>query len=124
MIYKLKTSSETQTSFAEIQNLYGLQPYILSKIAIALSIKKGKLESGDFGTNTNGLELNRQTIFGELDTIYRCLIAMNEGKSLTDEEYFPKLVKAHLDRGARLLSNESKYSRDLYISLCHLDENL
>ena len=33
-------------------------------------------------------------------------------------------VKAHLDRGARLLEQEKKYSRDLLVHLTELDDSL
>jgi DNA sulfur modification protein DndE len=110
--------------FASIGSAQGLQPFALSKIAIALSIRKGQLESCDLNTNTDGLELNRQTIFGEYDVLFKSLIAMSIGEELSDEEFFPLYVKAHLDRGARLLSNEMRYGMNFYENLLGLDDNL
>lgn len=124
MTNKLHTSSQTQAIFTSLSQSLGLQPYILSKLAIALSIKKGLLSDKDFQTDNDGLELNRQTIFGDHDLIFKALITNTEGKSLTEEEYFPSIVKAHLDRGAVLLENEKKYSRDFYNHLCRLDSTL
>lgn len=124
MTNKLHTSSQTQAIFTSLSQSLGLQPYILSKLAIALSIKKGLLSDKDFQTDNDGLELNRQTIFGDHDLIFKALISNTEGKSLTEEEYFPSMVKAHLDRGAVLLENEKKYSRDFYNHLCRLDSTL
>lgn len=124
MTNKLHTSLQTQAIFTSLSQSLGLQPYILSKLAIALSIKKGLLSDKDFQTDNDGLELNRQTIFGDHDLIFKALITNTEGKSLTEEEYFPSMVKAHLDRGAVLLENEKKYSRDFYNHLCRLDSTL
>lgn len=124
MTNKLHTSSQTQVIFTSLSQSLGLQPYILSKLAIALSIKKGLLSDKDFQTDNDGLELNRQTIFGDHDLIFKALITNTEGKSLIEEEYFPSMVKAHLDRGAVLLENEKKYSRDFYNHLCRLDSTL
>ncbi|MBP1546090.1 MAG: DndE family protein [Oscillospiraceae bacterium] len=124
MTNKLHTSSQTQAIFTSLSQSLGLQPYILSKLAIALSIKKGLLSDKDFQTDNDGLELNRQTIFGDHDLIFKALITNTEGKSLTEEEYFSSMVKAHLDRGAVLLENEKKYSRDFYNHLCRLDSTL
>lgn len=124
MTNKLHTSSQTQAIFTSLSQSLGLQPYILSKLAIALSIKKGLLSDKDFQTDNDGLELNRQTIFGDHDLIFKALITNTEGISLTEEEYFPSMVKAHLDRGAVLLENEKKYSRDFYNHLCRLDSTL
>ena len=124
MIYKLRTSKETMDIFSSIGNTQGLQPFALSKIAIALSIRKGELDLDDFKTNTDGLELNRQTIFGEYDVLFKSLITMSEGKELLGEDFFPKITKAHLDRGAKLLSNEMRYGMDFYANLLTLDDNL
>lgn len=124
MVYKLRTSKETQDVFAKVGSLNGLQPFALAKIAIALSIRHGALVESDFKTDTDGLELNRQTIFGEHDLLFRCLITCLENRVLGETEYFPRLVKAHLDRGARLLGAESRYSKNLYLNLCKLDETI
>ena len=124
MIYKLRTSTETMDIFSSIGNSQGLQPFALSKIAIALSIRKGALLPEDFKTDTEGLELNRQTIFGEYDVLFKSLVTMGLGEELADMEFFPKLVKAHLDRGARLLLNEIRYGMNFYENLLTIDSNI
>ena len=124
MIYKLRTSKETMDIFDSIGSAQGLQPFALSKIAIALSIRKGILEPKDFKTGTDGLELNRQTILGEYDSLFKSLIAMLTGKELPDEAFFPRYTKAHLDRGAKLLSNEIRYGMSFYENLLTIDSNL
>ena len=124
MIYKLRTSEKTQNIFSKLSQASGLQPFALSKLAIAFSLRSGALTEGDYESDTGGLELNRQTIFGETELLFRCLIVQHEGKSLTDEEFFPKLAKAHLDRGAAIMQEESKYNRNFYLNLCQLDSNL
>lgn len=124
MIYKLRTSKETMDIFESIGKTQALQPFTLSKIAIALSIHKGALEPEDFKTGTEGLELNRQTIFGEYDVLFKSLVAMINREELSDEEFFPKYTKAHLDRGAKLLSNEMRYGMNFYENLLSLDTNI
>ena len=124
MTNKLHTSSKTQEIFNSLGQSLNLQPFILSKLAIALSIKKGVLAPSDFETDNNGLELSRQVIFGDHDLLFRCLIVKNEGKAVREDDYFPELVKAHLDRGAKLLENEKRYTKDFYNHMCRLDENL
>ena len=54
----------------------------------------------------------------------KSLIINNEGKVIREDDYFPGLVKAHLDRGAKLLEDEKRYSKDFYNHLCHLDDNI
>lgn len=124
MTNKLHTSKDTQLIFTALGKSLGLQPYILSKLAIALSVRSGKLSLEDFNSDNEGLELSRQTIFGDHDLIFKSLIINCESKTVTEDEYFPSIVKAHLDRGAKLLENEKKYSKDFYNHMCHLDANI
>ena len=124
MTNKLHTSLKTQEIFSSLGQSLSLQPFILSKLAIALSIRKGTLAPSDFETDNNGLELSRQVIFGDHDLLFRSLIVKNEGRALREEDYFPDLVKAHLDRGAKLLEDEKRYTKDFYNHMCRLDDNL
>ena len=112
MIFKLKTSQKTQQIFAEIGKSTSLKPYTLVKHAIAWSLKEqGKITS--FSSDNEGLELNRQTITGEYDAYFKVLIEQAEGRHLSNEEYFPKYIKAHIDRGAIILESRYKHAGDL-----------
>ncbi len=124
MANKLRVSKQTQQIFSKVGKSSGLQPFALSKLSIALSIRKGPLTENDYGTDNDGQELNRQTIFGDHDLIFKCLIMMNAGTSLSEDDYFPKEVKAHIDRGAKLLESEDRYTKDLYVSLCNLEKTI
>ena len=124
MTNKLHTSIQTQEIFNSLSQSLGLQPFILSKLAIALSIRKGKILVEDFNTDNDGLELSRQTIFGDHDLLFKSLIISREDRSINEEEYFPSFVKAHLDRGAKLLEDEKRYTKDFYNHLCRLDMNI
>ena len=83
MINKLHTSLQTQEIFSILGKSLGLQPYILSKLAIALSIRKGRLDKSDYQTDNNGLELSRQTIIGDHDLIFKMLIINNENYAMS-----------------------------------------
>lgn len=124
MVYKLKTSSNTMKIFDSIKSVENLQPFVLAKLAIALSIKKGKLAGSDFVSDNNGLELSRQTIFGDHDLLFKSLIINLENELVDESDYFPKIVKAHLDRGATLLENEMRYSKNLFTHLITLNQSL
>ena len=51
MIFKLKTSKKTMEIFEQVGQSTNLQPFSLSKIAIALSVASDKpLEENDFKT--------------------------------------------------------------------------
>ena len=126
MVFKLKTSKETMNIFEEIGLSLHLQPFALCKIAMALSLRvEDKLQEDDFNKNSEGLELNRQTITGEYDDLFKALIISNNKQNISDDEYFPKYMKAHIDRGAALLYSEFKYSGvNFYKHVLELDKSL
>ncbi len=120
MIFRLKTSKRTMEIYDDLAKRVNLQPFALAKLSIALSLK-GDVESLKFDTDTNGLDLNKQTITGKYDVMFKCLIEMHCGDHLKDEDYFPKYVKAHIDRGAKMLYNEFRFSKDFISYLAGLE---
>ena len=63
MVFKLKTSKSTMVIFEELGASIRLQPFALAKLALALSIRdETQLNDEDFRTDSEGLELNRQTM--------------------------------------------------------------
>ena len=118
MVFKIRTSKKTLTIFEEITASTNFAPFILSKFAISMSLKSMlPITETDLKTDSFGLELNRQTITGEWDELYKGLIEMFEGRHLSDDEYFQKYLKAHLDRGARFIYTEFRYSSDFILAL-------
>ncbi len=97
-----------------------------NKIAIALSLRNSDhLTEEDFESDGDGLELNRQTITGEYDDIFKALIISHSGEKLDDNLYFPKYLKAHIDRGTKFLYAEYKYSNgNFYKHLLELDKGI
>ena len=126
MVFKLKTSKETLVVFEEIGAAIHLQPFVLCKLAMALSLRSDtQLNAEDFNSDSEGLELNRQTITGEYDDLFKALITSHAGVELNDDEYFPKYMKAHIDRGAKYLFSEYKYSNNnFYKHLLDLDKGI
>ena len=125
MIFKIKTSKKTMNIFEQIESSTKYAPFILAKLAIAASLKSGKpLEETDFNTDSLGLELNRQTITGEWDALFKNLVIMFEGSYIVEEDYFPKYLKAHLDRGAKLLYAEFQYSNDFLLGLLSTESGI
>ena len=70
-----------------------------------------------------GLEFNRNTLTGEFDQQYKFLIIMHANKAITEEEYFPDLFNAHLERGVKLLEAEYKHAGN-YDKLLNLFINM
>lgn len=105
MIFKLKVSKQTDEIFRALDQRANLKPYTLVKHAIAWSVREEKpLTEQDFMTDASGLELNRQTITGNYDAYFKAIIEQYEQRKLTEDEYFPRYVKAHIDRGAMILN--------------------
>lgn len=102
MIFRLKTSKRTQEIFEELEKRTNFKPYTLVKHAIVWSLKE-KTSVSNYKSDANGLDLNRQTITGDNETYFKVLIELVEGKHLTDDEFFPYYVKAHIDRGSKIL---------------------
>lgn len=107
MGFRLKTSKKTKDIFDEIGASINLKPFALCKIAIALSLQHS--EDIDYKSDTNGMELQRTTVTGDQDALYKCLMESIAGMHLTDDEYFPTHTKRHIDRGAELLASSYKY---------------
>lgn len=125
MAFKLKTSKKAAEIFDRIEGSECLPCYTLVKLSIALSLRsKEPLKESDLHTNTMGRELNRQTITGDADAFYKCLMELHAKKHLTDEEFFPSYVKAHIDRGAILLEQEQRYGGDFLVHLTELEKSL
>ncbi len=116
MIFRLKTSKQTQEIFQQLESKTNYKPYTLVKHAIAWSLKE-HTSVKDFRSDSEGLDLNRQTITGDYEVYFKVLIEEVEGRYLPEEEYFPKYVKAHIDRGSKLLFDMYKHagSVDKYI---------
>ena len=102
MIFRLRTSKRTQEIFEELEARTNYKPYTLVKHAIAWSIRENT-SVADFKSDSDGLDLNRQTITGDNETYFKVLMEQGEGRYLPEEEFFPGYVKAHIDRGSKLL---------------------
>lgn len=125
MACKLKISKKSTDIFERIESSENLPIYTLVKLSIALSLRsKTPLAENDFHTNTLGKELNRYTVTGDVEVLYKCLIELHAGKHLSDDEFFPKYVKAHIDRGATFLDQEQRYGGDFLIHLTELEKGI
>lgn len=102
MIFRLKTSKQTQEIFEELERRTNYKPYTLVKHAIAWSLAE-ESSVADYKSDSNGLDLNRQTITGDYENYFKVMFEVIEGRFLTDEEFFPFFVKAHIDRGSKIL---------------------
>lgn len=110
MGFRLKTSRKTKEIFEELGKSSNLKPFALSKIAVAMSLNESTSIEEYKNLDMSGLELQRSTVTGEFDSIYKSLIEVKLGRHITDDDYYPHYMKLHIDRGAELLANKYKYS--------------
>lgn len=110
MGFRLKTSKKTKEIFEEIGKSSNLKPFALSKIAVSMSLNDSISIEEYENNDTNGLELQRSTVTGEFDSIYKALIEMKLKRHINDDEYYPHFMKLHIDRGAELLHKKYKYA--------------
>ncbi|MDO3408388.1 DNA sulfur modification protein DndE [Saccharibacillus sp. CPCC 101409] len=111
MNFTLRTSKYAKDNLTQLSSATSITPNILIRYAVSLSLRNSVLDgqvepvTKDF---TDGLVLNRNTVTGEYDYVFKALITQVAGKELTDEEYFPGYFNAHLERGIRSLAAEYK----------------
>ena len=110
MAFRLKTSRKTKEIFEEMGKSTNLKPFALSKIAVSMSLNEPTSIEEYINNDINGLELQRATVTGEYDSIYKALIEVKLGRHINDDEYYPHFMKLHMDRGAELLYNKYKYA--------------
>lgn len=109
MNFRLKTSKSTADRLKQLQTNTGLTPNILARIAVSLSLRETQPIS-PIVRDISGLEFNRNTLTGSFDYVFKALIAQYENREISDEDYFPGLLNAHIERGTRLLENEYNYA--------------
>lgn len=110
MNYRLRISKKTSEKLKDLQSQTHLTPNITARLAVGLSLTDPSLPDLPNNKETGGLEINRHTLTGEFDFIYKSLITQHAKREVSDEEYFPTLFNAHLERGIHLLENEYKYA--------------
>ena len=97
----------------------------MAKISISLALRKGYKSIDDESmADSDGLDLNRQTITSDNDLLFKALIEVNESRHILEEEYFPDVIKRYIDYGALLLEQEYKYNHDLYSHLVNFEQGI
>lgn len=119
MIFRLKTSKQTQEIFEELERRTNFKPYVLVKHAIAWSVAEGTSVEG-FKSDSEGLDLNRQTITGDNEEYFKAMFELIEERFLDEEEFFPNYVKAHIDRGSKLLLDMYNHAGNLDRYILHV----
>jgi DNA sulfur modification protein DndE len=100
---KINISSKSDDILSGIKSKYTIRPNIICRYAVMLSLR---LENEpDICKDNSGREFNRITLTGDDDLLIRELIKMHHGNFISDDEYMDTYLKAHLERGLTMLSN-------------------
>lgn len=117
MNIRLKTNSDMEQLLIELQsNLQLSSKAAVMRMAIGFSLKQKedpRLVCEKYDSKImNGQDYLRLTILGNDDTLYKLIMEEHLGSYLKDEDYFPELVFAHINRGLKILNSEYKYARN------------
>lgn len=109
MITRLRTSKESKEILLSLNAVLRMSSYaVILRYAIARSLQSTKDVYSDPDAkvlNTSGFEITRKTLFGDNEIIYKLLM---EAQNLDDEEFFPKLVNMHIERGLKVMERDYK----------------
>ncbi len=112
MNIRLRTSKNTDIKLNELSKSLKLPSKAsIARIAIGLSLKEETDPRTDLNhiiADSNGFEFFRHTLTGNKDVLYKLMIVQHLGETITEDEYFPGLFNAHLERGINLLHAEYK----------------
>lgn len=116
MNIRLKTNSDVETKLNELQSLLQLSSKAaVMRLAMAFSIKEhtdprivnGQVVNYNIKTQ-NGSDYVRFTIFGDNELYYKVLMEQCVGRNISDDEFFPEMTCAHINRGINQLMSEVK----------------
>lgn len=108
MNFRLKTSANAQEKLLSLQAATGFTWNILSRLAVSLSLQDSTIPQPV--EDKTGLEIHRNAMTGENDYVFKALIRQHAKQNISDEEYFPNLFNAHLERGINILETEYQYA--------------
>lgn len=108
MNFRLKTSKQTGEKLISLQSTTGLTWNVLARLAISLSLKDPSQPA--LVNNKSGVDIHRNALTGEYDYVYKAIIRQHAKRNIAEEEYFPDIFNAHLERGIILLENEYKHA--------------
>lgn len=116
MNIRLKTNSDVETKLNELQSLLQLSSKAaVMRLAMSFSIKAHtdpRIVNGQVVNynikNQNGSDYVRFTIFGDNELYYKVLMEQCVGRKISDDDFFPEMTCAHINRGINQLMSEVK----------------
>ena len=120
MNVRLKTNINTEAKLNDLQSsLQVSSKAAVIRLAIAYSLKingdprvvDGILKKYDIKKQT-GSDYVRFTIFGDDELFYKVMMSQHLKKKISDDEFFPELTNAHIDRGILELEAELRLAKN------------
>lgn len=111
MNYRLKLTEQTHLYFKEISNSTHITPNILARFAVGISLKNNQAPSSIKDQTISNFEINRATLTGEYDEMFKMMILQHANKHIEEEHYFPDHFNSHITRGAEELYQMFQFSR-------------
>lgn len=95
----------------------GITPNVLARLGFCLSLEEPGIPTNPFESETVGREINRNTLLGEHDLVYVCLLRswfdINSPKAVSQKEFDDTFV-SHMNRGFELISARIRSLADLH----------
>jgi len=106
MSTRLKLSKEISEQLDFLSRKLGLRRNIVCRLAIGRSLAEKDSVKNNEHSNSLGYELNRTTITGNHDDLFKALINQHEKTRINDFEFFAMYIRNHIERGIFLLYSE------------------
>src|SRR4051812_3256082 len=103
----LKPSKQTHEFLEDVlARKTGVRRNIWVRIAAARSIALDDLPAEDVRIDSEGTEIARHTVLGDFDAMVKAAFVLRYKRQLSEDEFFPRLFKVHVERGSALLRND------------------
>jgi DNA sulfur modification protein DndE len=102
---KFRTSREAEDALRTLHKKIGLPFNLLCRLAWGRSLRLD-LPVDITHLEITGKEFNRYSVMGEYDSLIKALTTEHAGVKLSDEDFFGRYFKAHVDRGVVLLEKD------------------
>ncbi len=108
---RIRLSVATSNRLKSLKGRTGLTPNVLCRLALCYSLADSH-PLGPAVPDSDGLELNRATLFGEREEVYLALLKQRMVNDAVGHE-LEDTLRAHIDRGVALLAPRLKSVADV-----------
>ena len=114
MFEKIRMSTRSQKNLGDMKVEMGLEPHVLSRFAICLSLKDRSIPNPD-EYNQDGSIMDPHMLFGQNESVYEALMVNRLRRDRLDPDmYLNRMLRAHLNRGVISLRLRVRSLADFY----------